>query len=193
MNYEILVVFQSENWFVYLTTWFKPHFLRFFSENWYKFWILLIKTIVASKLSQDFNWRYFFFREDENNWLMNKWFVQTMSTLVQTVHTVQTVHGPYILYRHSNGQYLIEGWYCIDGQYHRTWELKFSRISHYLTLNPKAFTNPIIIISIFSHWPMSFTAVSTLLDPAVKLVGASTTEWRLIMLCVGTAFYTDIS
>ena len=44
INNEILVVFQCKKWFVYQTTWFKAHLLRFFSENCRKFLILLIKN-----------------------------------------------------------------------------------------------------------------------------------------------------
>ena len=72
-----MVVFQCEKWFVYQTIWFKALLLRFFSENWRKFLILLI---IALKLSHHFNLRYFFSWEDENNWLLKLWFFKTSET-----------------------------------------------------------------------------------------------------------------
>ena len=53
MNNEILVVFQYEKWFFYQAIWFKAILLKFFCEFWRRFLILLIKTIIALKLSHD--------------------------------------------------------------------------------------------------------------------------------------------
>ena len=51
MNYEILVVFQSENWFVYQDNMIKTAFSEiFFPENW---------------------------TEDEDIWLLKLWFLKT--------------------------------------------------------------------------------------------------------------------
>ena len=68
MNYEILVVvFECENWFPCKTTRFKSHCLLFFplkiDTNFQSF---KEKTIIALKLSHEFNLRDSFYREDEN-------------------------------------------------------------------------------------------------------------------------------
>ena len=70
MNNEILIVFQCKKWFVYQTTWFKTHLLRFFiPENWHKLSILLTKNNNSIKIKPWFQFEVFFFCADEKNFI----------------------------------------------------------------------------------------------------------------------------
>ena len=80
----------------YLTTWFKPHFsVIFFSENLYRFWILLMKNNNSIKIRPWFQFEVFFFR--------GRWKKLTFKTLI-----FENFWGPEV-----SGSDSYQNWHCV--------------------------------------------------------------------------------